>query len=230
MTHFEWVASFLLALLVRGAHRLQDGPTARHTSPAIRSRPVTSSHRRSGRASPCSRPRTCSTSDERPLASTSKCSHDRPVSAQNFVIPDSIPRPAALHAFQAAVPLATRARSVRGRPATSSALPRTNAETSTCCLITWLTPAWGEHWGNDWEQKRGSWNQVDRSHIPPATCCPSRLPARLSGKCRGCARTLPAVLGGRRWCCRADLLQYADLLDGDSRQPHTKHPTTRWPV
>ena len=29
-------------------------------------------------------------------------------------------------------------------------------------------PRWGEHWGNSWEQKHGSWNQVDRSHRPPA--------------------------------------------------------------
>jgi len=28
-------------------------------------------------------------------------------------------------------------------------------------------PRWGEHWGNDWEQRHTNWNRVDRGHAPP---------------------------------------------------------------
>jgi hypothetical protein len=34
-------------------------------------------------------------------------------------------------------------------------------------------PRWGEHWGNNWEQSHSGWNQVDRSHLPPAAPIPT---------------------------------------------------------
>ncbi len=34
-------------------------------------------------------------------------------------------------------------------------------------------PRWGEHWGNDWQQRRGGWDRRDRSRPPPP---PAPLP------------------------------------------------------
>ena len=34
-------------------------------------------------------------------------------------------------------------------------------------------PRWGEHWGNEWEQRRGGWDNWNRSAVPP----PAPLPA-----------------------------------------------------
>lgn len=28
-------------------------------------------------------------------------------------------------------------------------------------------PRWGQHWGHDWEQRRGGWDRWDRSSVPP---------------------------------------------------------------
>ena len=34
-------------------------------------------------------------------------------------------------------------------------------------------PRWGQHWGNEWEQRRGGWDRWDRNSAPP----PAPLPA-----------------------------------------------------
>jgi hypothetical protein len=34
-------------------------------------------------------------------------------------------------------------------------------------------PRWGEHWGNEWEQKHSGWNQADRGHTVRAAPVPT---------------------------------------------------------
>jgi hypothetical protein len=34
-------------------------------------------------------------------------------------------------------------------------------------------PRWGEHWGNDWERRRGGWDRWDRRQVPSAAPLPA---------------------------------------------------------
>jgi hypothetical protein len=34
-------------------------------------------------------------------------------------------------------------------------------------------PRWGEHWGNDWERRRGGWDRWDRRQVPSAAPLPT---------------------------------------------------------
>ena len=67
-------------------------------------------------------------------------------------------------------------------------------------------PRWGDHWGNDWQQRRDGWDRRDRSRPPPPAPLPGyqrKFPQtviRRWSSSRSCRARTTATSRVTRWC------------------------------